>query len=351
MSANEQAFTVMSVGCLFVVGLGLGAASTVEDFKAAAAKPKAVCIGFASQYVFMPIFAFLLCTIFQVEDYIAIGTVLVGASPGGTTSNIFTYWSKGDVALSITMSLLSTLGAFGLMPLWIYILVVVAFDSDAEIPWLNIIASLLLIIIPTMFGLCVRYYNTKFKFCGKFIWEWIELGTSVFGIIFLFAALAFSIIIYEDIFAASPWSVWVMALVMQPTGCAFGYFVAKAMGMPHKDHRTISLETGVRSFTLSISVINLTFTGEVLKKALMFPLAYGIMYFGNSAGMVAFYRWYLAPMDKDDEEEATAGDTTKIPSATAGEPKLVATGLSQVEFHAIKAQGNQGPSFTGSSGV
>mmetsp|Transcript_26921 Transcript_26921/g.60190 ORF Transcript_26921/g.60190 Transcript_26921/m.60190 type:complete len:329 (-) Transcript_26921:227-1213(-) len=313
---SEQAFTVLSVGCLFVVGLGLGAASTVDDFKAAAQKPKAVGIGFASQYVFMPVFAFLLCSIFQVEDFIAIGTVLVGASPGGTTSNIFTYWSKGDVALSITMSLLSTLAAFGLMPLWIYILVVVAFDSDAKIPWLNIIVSLLLIIIPTLFGLSVRYYNTEFKFCGKFIWQWIELGTSVFGAIFLIAALVFSLIIYEDIFASTPWSVWVMALLMQPTGCAFGYFVAKAMGLPHKDQRTISLETGVQSFTLTIAVIALTFTGDELEKALMFPLAYGLLYFGNSAGIVAFYRWYLAPMDKvaptdkDDEENAAAGNAT-----------------------------------------
>lgn len=301
MSSLESVFTVSSVALLFVIGLGLGATSTMDDFKAAASKPKAVGIGWCSQYVFMPVFAFLLCLIFQVEDYIAIGTVLVGASPGGTTSNIFTYWSQGDVALSITMSLLSTLAAFFMMPLWIYLLVVVAFDSNAEIPWVNIVVSLLLIIIPTIFGLTVRYYNTEYKVYGKFIWQWIELFTTVFGIVFLFLALIFSIIIYNDIFAASPWSVWVMAVILQPAGCGFGYFVAKFMGMTHKEQRTISLETGVQSFTLTIAVINLTFTGDVLKKALMFPLAYGLLYFGNSAGVVAFYRFYLAPMDGPEE--------------------------------------------------
>lgn len=303
MSSNERAFTVLSVACLFVIGLGLGATSTIDDFRHALRKPKAVAIGFSSQYVFMPVFAYILCLIFQVEDYIAIGTVLVGASPGGTTSNIFTYWSKGDTALSITMSLMSTLAAFGLMPFWIFILVVLAFDSGADIPWLNIVVSLLLIIIPTIIGLATRYYNTEFKIGGKFIWQWIEISTTIFGVIFLVAALVFALVIYDDIYSGAPWSVWVMALILQPAGCAFGYFAARLLGMTHKEQRTISLETGVQSFTLTIAVINLTFEGEVLKKALMFPLAYGLLYFANSAGVVAFYRFYLAPLDGPDDED------------------------------------------------
>lgn len=315
MSTAERAFTVMSVAVLFVVGLGLGASSTLDDFRSALAKPRAVGIGFASQYVFMPVFAYLLCLIFQVSDYIAIGCVLVGASPGGTTSNIFTYWSQGDVALSITMSLMSTTAAFFMMPFWIWLLVVVAFDSDAEIPFLNIVVSLLLIIIPTLGGLAVRYYNTETKFFGKFIWEWIEIGTTVFGVGFLVAAFTLSIIIYEDIFAASPWSVWVMGCILQPTGCLFGYWVSRVAGLNKKDQRTISLECGVQSFTLTIAVINLTFTGDVLKKALMFPLAYGILYFSNSGALVAFYRWYLAPMDGDGEEDALKPvDASKVPT-------------------------------------
>ena len=161
MSSAQTAFTGLSVTFLFIIGLGLGATTTIDDFRAAARKPKAVGIGMCSQYIFMPVFAYILCLIFDVEDYIAIGTVLVGASPGGTTSNIFTYWSKGDVALSITMSLLSTIAAFFMMPLWIYILVVVAFDSGADIPWLNIVISLLLIIIPTILNKIIVIFLTS----------------------------------------------------------------------------------------------------------------------------------------------------------------------------------------------
>ena len=80
----ESAFTALSLVFLFIVGLGLGATSTVDDFKKAAAKPKAVATGFASQYLFMPLMAYALCQIFGVDDNIAIGAILVGASPGGT---------------------------------------------------------------------------------------------------------------------------------------------------------------------------------------------------------------------------------------------------------------------------
>lgn len=323
----------MSIAVLFVVGLGLGASSTTDDFRSALAKPKAVGIGFASQYLFMPIFAYILCLIFQVSDYISIGCVLVGASPGGTTSNIFTYWSQGDVALSITMSLMSTVAAFFMMPFWIWLLVVVAFQSDAEIPFLNIVVSLLLIIIPTCAGLAIRHYNTEFKIFGKFIWEWIEIATTVFGVGFLVAAFTLSIIIYEDIFASSPWSVWVMACILQPVGCLFGYWVSRFAGMTRKDQRTISLETGVQSFTLTIAVINLTFSGDVLKKALMFPLAYGILYFANSGALVAFYRWYLAPMDNYDDKANTA-DASNVPTDD-GETAIASTEKSEGEIELL----------------
>jgi len=310
MSSAESAFTYMSVAFLFVVGLGLGATSTTDDFRSALAKPKAVGIGFASQYLFMPVFAYTLCLIFGVSDYVSIGCVLVGASPGGTTSNMFTYWSQGDVALSITMSLMSTIAAFFMMPFWIWLLVVVAFDSDAEIPFVNIFVSLLLIIIPTCGGLAIRHRNTEMKIYGKFIWQWIEIATTVFGVAFLVAAFTLSIVIYSDIFASTPWTVWVMAILLQPTGCLFGYWVSRFAGMTLKDQRTISLETGVQSFTLTIAVINLTFSGDVLKKALMFPLAYGMLYFGNSGALVAFYRFYLAPMDGADDQKPV--DASKV---------------------------------------
>lgn len=300
---GSAVFTALSLVFLFIVGLGLGSTSTMEDFKHALSKPKAIAIGFFSQYLAMPLIAYILCLIFSVRDGIAIGIVLVGASPGGTTSNIFTYWSLGDVSLSITMSCCSTLAAFFMMPIWILILVRGAFNSNADIAWTNMIAALLLIIVPTALGLAIRDRNTEYKIGDKFLWQWIESLTSFFGILFLIAALVSSLVIYGEDIKKIKATVWVIALIMQPLGCLFGFHVSRALGMKCKDNRTISLETGVQNFTLTMAVINLTFKGQLQKDVLMFSLAYGLLYFANSTLLVSFFRWYLAPLDNDDDDD------------------------------------------------
>ena len=93
--------TIASGVVLVIIGLGLGASTQVDDFKKALATPQAVCIGLCSQYLLMPAIAFALAKIFGLSELSAVGVILVGCSPGGTTSNLFTYWSGGNVALSI----------------------------------------------------------------------------------------------------------------------------------------------------------------------------------------------------------------------------------------------------------
>lgn len=105
--------TLLAALVIVVVGLGLGSSTTVGDFQVAVKKPKAVAVGWCSQYIFMPLFAFVMATISGLSDPVAVGLILTGSSPGGTTSNLFTYWAKGDVALSITMSFMSTVAAVG----------------------------------------------------------------------------------------------------------------------------------------------------------------------------------------------------------------------------------------------
>ena len=85
-------FTYASAGVIFIIGLGLGASTTVADFKAAAAKPKAVGVGFASQYLFMPLMAFIFASIFDLDDPLAVGLILTGASPGGKSNKSMIEW-------------------------------------------------------------------------------------------------------------------------------------------------------------------------------------------------------------------------------------------------------------------
>lgn len=295
MSEIADILPYISLAFLFIVGLGLGASTTVDDFKVAFAKPRAVSIGFLSQFLFMPIASFLLASAFQVRTEIAIGAVLIGTSPGGSTSNLFSYWSNGDVALSVTMSFLSTMAAFALMPFWIWVFVRKAFKSETEIDWVTLVVSLLLILIPTCLGLAIRKYNTERKLAGKFVWKWVEILSSVLGIIFLIASIAGAVVSYGNIFQEAGYAVWIMATIIQPLGCSFGYFVSKFLGMSPKETRTISLETGVQNFSLTLAVVQLSFASdeEALKYALMFPVCYGFLYLFWSTIIVLFFKYYL----------------------------------------------------------
>lgn len=302
--------TALSLLLIIAIGLGLGASTTKDDFKRALTMPNAIGIGFASQYIFMPLVAFALSRIFNMKLEYAVGCILVGCSPGGTTSNLFTHWTDGNVALSISMSFFSTVAAFAMLPLLIFLLIKTAYDADILIPWANIFVSLLLIVIPTIMGLALRHHNTESKLCGKFYWEWTGIVTNVFGGLFFIGALVTALVSYHAEMVAAPASLWVSAVLMEPAGAVFGYAGSRFCNLSRKDSRTIGIETGVQNFTLTIAVITLSFSGSARDEYLLFPILYGFMYIINSGAIIVFLKYYLAPLDKLDEvDKVTEGAT------------------------------------------
>jgi len=289
---------------LILVGLGLGASTTLEDFRSAFQTPKAVAVGFLSQYLFMPIAAYLLTLIFQLDTPVAVGVIIIGCSPGGTTSNLFTYWSNGDLALSITMSFLSTCAAFVMMPLWAFILIKLTLGSSAKLAWTDMISALFMIIFPTCAGVYIRTVNTERKIAGKFIWKWIELLSSIFGFFFLIASIVIALLTYGNLYAEAPRSVWALSAIMLPLGCIFGYFVSKLLGMSGKHQRTISLEAGIQNLVLSVAIVQISFADDPeIDKYLLFPVIYGLTYLFWAPLFTVFFRYYLSPRDVVDQEE------------------------------------------------
>lgn len=295
-------FGLLAMLLIIIIGLGLGATTTKDDFKSALSKPKAIGIGFSSQYCFMPLLSFALAHIFSLKEAFAIGCILVGSSPGGTTSNIFTYWSNGDVALSITMSFFSNVAAFFMLPLLILLLIKTALDASIDIPWANIFISLLLIVGPCLIGLYIRHFNIETKVFDKFLWEWLEVFTTIFGVIFFIGALIAALIVYWEDLKTAPWELWVIAIIMEPAGALFGYFFSTAVKLSRKDARTIGIETGVQSFTLTIAIITLSFDGDERDEVLLFPILYGVMYIVNSVWIILFLKYYVATFDEPDAD-------------------------------------------------
>jgi len=132
---------VMDVGLpllIILLMLGMGASISFDQMAKVFKKPGGVIAGMVSQFGLMPLLAFLLGKIFGLCPAQSIGMLIVGTTAGGTTSNLFAFWSGGDVALSVTMTTCSTLASLALQPL----LLVAYADTSIEIPVMSILTTL-----------------------------------------------------------------------------------------------------------------------------------------------------------------------------------------------------------------
>ena len=107
---------------LGIVMFGMGMTLKLSDFKVVFTKPKAVITGILSQFIIMPLIAVALCAIFHLSGPLAVGVILVGCCPSGTSSNVMSYLSRGDVALDVSIGILSTLCAPFMIPLLMQLL-------------------------------------------------------------------------------------------------------------------------------------------------------------------------------------------------------------------------------------
>ena len=102
---------------LGVIMFGMGLTLTIPDFGLIVKRPLPVLVGVVAQYLIMPLVGWILCYVFRLPDAVAVGVILVGCAPGGTASNVISYLAKADVALSVTMTSISTLLAPLMTPL------------------------------------------------------------------------------------------------------------------------------------------------------------------------------------------------------------------------------------------
>lgn len=251
------------VGLVFVIMFGLGAGLTPRDFKLALKKPSGLIIGFITQFGIMPVLAYLLCLVFLFQlapEYavpVAVGALLMGAVPAGTTSNMFTYFSKGNLALSVMMTTNSTLWALLMTPLALAIFGNLLFSetSEFQIPLQNIVVTLAVLLIPVVLGMLIRRYSAN-------IGAVLELLGGFFGLFFIVFLVLTWVPRNWGLLSSTPWQTYVVAIGLGLFGIAIAYGIAKAIRLHPANARTIALETGIQNGPLAIAIILLTFQGS-----------------------------------------------------------------------------------------
>lgn len=256
----EQA---LLVGLVFVIMFGLGAGLTPRDFRLAARRPWGLIIGFVTQFGIMPLLAYglIVLFLFQLEpEYalpVAIGALLMGCVPAGTTSNIFTYFSKGNLALSVIMTTNSTLWAILMTPvlLVIYGSLIFPENADLQIPIVNIVVTLATLLIPVVGGMVLRRYSAN-------IGAVMELLGGFFGLFFIVFLMATWVPRNWALLTSTPWQTYIVAIGLGLFGIMIAYLLARAIRVHPMNARTIGLETGIQNGPLAIAIVLLTFSGN-----------------------------------------------------------------------------------------
>lgn len=222
---------------LGIVMFGMGLTLTGSDFVYVAKKPLPVVIGVVAQFVIMPLAAVLLTWMLHLPAEIAAGVILVGCAPGGTSSNVVSYLSRGDVALSVTMTSVSTLLAPILTPLLTLWLAGEHMDVSAgPMAW----SIVKMVVVPVGLGLLVRLLAPRFVAAVLPALPWVS-------VIAIATIVAIVVAGSRDKLAQAGLIVLVAVALHNIIGYTLGYVTGKVTGQPEAASRTMAVEVGMQN--------------------------------------------------------------------------------------------------------
>lgn len=232
------------VPLLQVIMFGMGTTISLQDFYGVVKMPKGVFVGLLCQFSIMPLLGFGLGTFFDFSPEIAAGIILIGSSPGGLASNVMVYLAKANVALSITLTTISTLIAPLITPLLMNFLAGKFIPIDSFAMMLSIIK---MVILPVILGLVVHHLFIKQMQFILIILPKISMWAIVFIIIIITAN-------GSDALLTIGLYLFCVALIHNLAGYTLGYWGCRLLQLNEKDCRTIAFEVGMQNGGLASGI-------------------------------------------------------------------------------------------------
>ncbi|XP_078534345.1 sodium/bile acid cotransporter 4 [Lissotriton helveticus] len=287
-SPLNEGISVLVVLALSVAMLGLGCTVEVGQLGAHLRRPIGVLLALIAQFLIMPMVAFLLALIFQLDEVAAIAVLLCGCCPGGNLSNIMSVLMHGDMNLSIIMTISSTLLALLLMPLclWVYSRAWIHTPLVQLLPMGAVSLTLCSTLLPIGVGVLIRYrYNRAADLLVK-----ISLWSLLVTLLILFILTA--TMLGPELLATIPASVYLVAVLMPLAGYALGYGLGALFDLSPGSRRTVSMETGCQNVQLCTAILKLAFPPDLIGSMYMFPLLYALFQAAEAGLYVLLYRMY-----------------------------------------------------------
>ena len=239
---------------LGVVMFGMGLTLNLHDFKIVFSRPKDVIVGCLAQFTIMPLLAWTLARVFALDEALTLGVVLVGCCPGGTASNVITYLAKGDLALSVGMTGVSTLLAPFMTPLLTWALAGKSVNVDVTGMLLSI---LWVVILPIVIGLLVK-------------WIWPRFTERATDYLPAFSSLAIAFIVAiiisanADKLLTGGLLIVTVVILHNVCGLSLGYLIGRLLGLSEAKKRAVSIEVGMQNSGLASSLATIHFAAYPL---------------------------------------------------------------------------------------
>ncbi|XP_078428066.1 sodium Bile acid symporter family [Wolffia australiana] len=281
---------------LFTVGLGflmlsMGLTLTFEDFRRCMRNPWTVGVGFLAQYLVKPLLGFAISATLKLPAPLATGLILVSCCPGGQASNVATYISKGNVALSVLMTTCSTIGAIIMTPLLTKLLAGQLVPVDAAGLALS---TFQVVLLPTIIGVLAHEYFPK-------VTERIITFTPLIGVILTTLLCASPIGQVAEVLKTQGARLIAPVALLHAAAFGLGYWVSRFSSFGESTSRTISIECGMQSSALGFLLAQKHFTNPLV--AVPSAVSVVCMALGGSA-LAVFWRNIPVPVDdKDDFQE------------------------------------------------
>lgn len=281
--------------CLFLIMMGMGLTLVANDFKRVLKYPKAVGIGLTNQLLMLPIVGFALANIMPLEPEYAVGVMLLVLCPGGTTSNLFTYLAKGDVALSVTMTAIASVITVFTIPVVLSFSLIhfMGAGSEFQLPVLKTVLTLVLLtIVPISVGMLIKRYAPKLA-------DNSQRYVSRFGVIFLAFLVVFLGYVQRDIIVEAFFATGPVSLLLNVSTMALGYYSSKWFGLNLAQRTSVTIEVGLQNSTLSIFMA-LTLLANY-KMSLM-PAIYTLIMFLTAGILVRIFSAQYNKLKKSEVE-------------------------------------------------
>ncbi len=280
---------------LGIIMFGMGMTLSVNDFKEVFRHPKSVFIGVLAQYLIMPLLAFALAYGLGLSPEVAVGVILVGACPGGTSSNVMTYLARGNTALSVSITSVSTLLAPILTPAITLLLASKWLPVSLSAMFISVVK---IVLVPIILGLIVK---TLFRTQVEKSVKALPL-VSVIGIVAIVAAVVSG---SKEKILESGLLILAVVILHNALGYLLGFLAAKVLKMDYSDQKAISIEVGMQNSGLAAALAAAHFSPLAAVPGAIFSVWHNV-----SGSLLANY-WGKKAEKASNDQNAT-GDSVEI---------------------------------------